>query len=165
MKRKNKTLYLTRGAAVAACYVALTYFSAIFGLSSGVIQLRISEALCILPIFMPEAIPGLFVGCIISNILTSGVIWDVIFGSIATLIGAFGAMLLRRLPSRFIFCATLPTVLSNALIVPFVLIYAYGAQEAYTFIFITVAVGELLSATLCGTALYFALRKIRFLNS
>ena len=145
---------------MAACYIVLTYFSAMLGLSSGVIQLRISEALCILPIFMPEAVTGLFVGCIISNLLTGGVIWDVIFGSLATLLGALGAMLLRKLPSRFIWCTTLPTVIANAIIVPPVLIYAYGATDAYPFIVTTVAIGEILSATVCGTALYFALKRM-----
>lgn len=164
MKRKSKALYLTRGAVVGASYVVLTYLSAIFGLSSGVIQLRISEALCILPIFMPEAIPGLFIGCIISNLITNAVIWDVIFGSLATLIGAFGARLLRKLPTKFIWCATLPTVLSNAVIVPLVLIYAYMVADTYFFILATVTVGEVLSATMCGSALYFALRKSKFLN-
>ena len=163
MKRKSSTLYLTRGALAAACYIALTYASAMLGLSSGVIQLRFAEALCILPIFMPEAVIGLFIGCIISNMLTSALIGDVIFGSLATLIGALGALLLRRLPPRFIWCATLPTVIANAVIVPFVLI-AYGAEDAYWFIFTTVGIGEILSATVCGTALYFALKRVRFLT-
>ncbi|MBO5908148.1 MAG: QueT transporter family protein [Clostridia bacterium] len=162
MKRKLNSLYLTRGAAVAACYIALTYLSAMLGLSSGVIQLRISEALCILPIFMPEATLGLFIGCIISNLITSAVIWDVIFGSLATLIGAVGALALKRLPPRFIWCATLPTVIANALIIPPVLIFAYGVTDAYWFIVTTVGIGEILSATVCGTALYFALKRVRF---
>ena len=113
--RKNKiALFVTRGALIAAMYVALTYLASLFGLSSGAIQFRISEMLCIMPLFFPEAIPGLFIGCLISNILAGGVIYDVIFGSIATLIGAIGARLLRRLPSGIIFLSTLPTVFANS---------------------------------------------------
>ncbi|MBQ7387701.1 MAG: QueT transporter family protein [Clostridia bacterium] len=159
-KNANLVRYTARGAAVAALYVVLTAFSAMLGLSSGVIQLRISEALCILPIFMPEATVGLFVGCLLSNLTVSGgVIWDVIFGSIATLIGALGARALRRLPDKLAWLATLPTVIANALIVPPVLIFAYGAEDTYWFILLTVTVGEILSATVGGAALYYGVKK------
>ena len=163
MKRtSNVVRYTARGAIVAALYVLLTAISAMLGLSSGVIQLRISEALCILPIFMPEATVGLFVGCLISNLITSGgVIWDIIFGSLATLIGAIGARLMRRLPEKLHWMATLPTVVANAIIVPLVLIFAYGAEEAYWFILLTVTVGELGSALVGGTALYYLVKKNR----
>jgi uncharacterized membrane protein len=125
MKTKRSTLYLTRGAMISALYVAVTWLCSIVGLSSGVIQFRLSEALCILPVFMPEAVPALFIGCLLSNIIAGGVIWDVIFGAVATLIGAIGARLLKRLPCGAIFLATVPTLLANAIIVPYVLIYAY----------------------------------------
>ena len=162
MKRKSSSaLWLTRGAMIAAMYVALTYLSSIVGLSSGVIQFRISEALCILPIFFPEAILGLTVGCVISNLVTGAVIWDIIFGSLATLIGAIGARLLRKLPKKLIFLATLPTLFATAIIVPFVLIFAYGAEGAYIFFFLTVGLGELVCATACGTALYYGLEKLK----
>ena len=101
MKNKKIALYTARGALIGALYVVLTLVSALFGLSSGVIQFRISEALCVLPIFMPEAIPGLFIGCIVSNLIAGGVFWDIVFGSIATLIGAILARLLRKLPEKF----------------------------------------------------------------
>lgn len=146
---------------VAAIYVLLTYLSSLMGLASGVIQLRLSESLCILPVFFPEATLGLFIGCLISNLVTGGVIWDVIFGSLATLIGALLARALRRLPPRLSFVITLPTVFSNAIIVPFILQYAYGAEGAYFYFFLTVLAGELLSATLLGTPLYFIIRKNR----
>ena len=112
----GSTRYLTRGALIAALYVGLSYVSTIFGLSSGAIQFRISEALCILPIFMPEAIPGLFIGCILSNIIAGCVLWDIVFGSIATLIGAVGAYALRNLPRKFKWAATLPNLISNIVI-------------------------------------------------
>lgn len=160
MKRKNHAVNLTRGALVAALYVVLTYVSALFGLASGAIQLRISEALCVLPLFMPEAVFGLFVGCLISNLLTTAVIWDVIFGSLATLIGALGAYLVGRCGKKFATLAPLPTVLANAIIVPFVLRFAYGAPEALYFLIFTVGIGEVLSAWVLGLVLYSALKRI-----
>ena len=159
MNRTSPTLALCRGAIVAALYVALTYVSFAFGLASGVIQLRLSEALCILPLFLPEAIPGLAVGCLIANLVTGSALWDIIFGSIATLIGAVGAYLLRRLPEKLKFVATIPTILANALIVPFVLIYAYGATDGYFFILSTVTIGEIISAGVFGTLLYYGMKK------
>ncbi len=163
MKRKNlsSALYITRGAIVAAMYVALTYLASMLGLSSGVIQFRISEALCILPIFMPEAIPGLVIGCLLSNALTGCAVWDIVFGTVATLIGAVGAYLLRKLPEKLAWLATLPTVLANAIIVPFVLMYAYGIQGGYFYFMLTVGIGEVVCATIGGTLLYFAMKKTR----
>ena len=157
--KRTSTLFLTRGALIAALYVALTFAAAAFGLASGTIQFRIYEMLCILPIFMPEAVLALTVGCLVSNVLFSGVVWDIIFGSFATLIGAYLTRLLRHLPERWKFIATLPTVLSNAVIIPFVLIYAFGSQSAYFFLFLSVLIGEFLAATLLGTLLYYALKR------
>ena len=159
MKKKNLTLYTTRGALIAALYVALTAIASMVGLSSGAIQFRISEALCILPIFMPEAIPGLFIGCLLSNILSGCVVWDVIFGSLATLIGAIGARLLIKLPEKFKWVCTLPTILANAIIVPFVLIYAYGITDGYFILMLSVALGEIVCAGVGGSALYYFIKK------
>ena len=157
--KNNSAIYLTRGALISALYVALTYAAALLGLSSGVIQFRISEMLCILPIFMPEAIVGLTLGCVLANFLTGAVIWDVVFGALATLIGALGARALRNIPEKVKFLATLPTLFANAIIVPFVLIYAYGVPDAYPYLMLTVGAGELACATVAGTVLYFALKK------
>lgn len=161
MKKTTKeiTRYTTRGALIGAMYVVLTLLASAMGLSSGVIQFRFSEALCILPVFMPEAIPGLFIGCLISNLLAGGVVWDVVFGSIATLIGAIGAYYLRKLPEKLKWVATLPTVLANMIIVPFVLIYAYGAPDSYFFLALTVGIGEIVCAGFGGTALCYLLKK------
>lgn len=154
---------LTRGALIASLYVALTYLASIFGLSSGVIQFRISEALTILPVFMPEAIPGLFIGCILSNLMTPAVHpLDIVFGSIATLIGALLTYLLRKLPEKWKWVATLPPILANAIIVPFVLMFAYGAEGSYFFFMLTVFIGEAVCAGIGGTLLYLALRKVKF---
>ena len=157
--RKNSTLYTTRGALIAAVYVALTLLASTMGMSSGVIQFRFSEALCILPIFLPEAIPGLFIGCLVSNLIAGGVIWDIIFGSIATLIGAIGSRLLKDLPEGTKWIATLPTVISNMIIVPLVLIFAYGAPDSYIFLMITVGFGEAVCAGIGGSALYYLMKK------
>ena len=162
LKEKNKmlnrkTLSVTVAAVTAALYVALTYLASLVGLSSGVIQFRLSEMLCILPAFLPAAIPGLFIGCILANLLTGAVVWDIVFGSLATLIGAIGAYLLRHRK----YLITLPTIISNTVIVPFVLIYAYGMETiaSYPFFALTVAVGEIVCAGVLGTLLYFALQK------
>ena len=157
----SSTRYLTRGALIAALYVVLTYLSTVFGLSSGAIQFRVSEALLILPIFMPEAIPGLFIGCIVSNIVSGCVIWDIIFGSLATLIGAVGAYLLRRVPERIKWIATLPNLLSNMVIVPFVLMYAYGVSGGFFLLSLSVGIGELVCGVIGGTVLYYSINDVR----
>ena len=150
-----KTKQLTQGAIVATLYVILTGISRLFGLDSGVIQVRFSEAMCILPVFTPAAIPGLFVGCILSNILAGGIIWDVIFGSLATLLGAMGTRFLRK--SKFL--ATLPPILANAIIVPFVLYYAYGIPGSISYFMLTVGIGEIISCGVLGLILYSGIKK------
>ena len=117
MRNKN-VVFITQAAMIAAIYCVLTWVSASFNLASGSVQMRLSEALCILPFFTPAAIPGLTIGCLIANLTTGCVIWDVIFGSLATLIGAMGTYLLRKHE----FLCTLPPVIANMLIVPAVLI-------------------------------------------
>lgn len=159
-KQKVLVRYVTRAALVAALYVVLTMISAMFGLSSMEVQLRISEALCILPVFMPEAVVGLFLGCFLSNIMVpNAVIWDIIFGSLATLIGAIGAYMLRNLPHKYMWCATIPTIAANALIVPLVLVLAMGVEQAYVVVLALVGAGEIISAGVLGSILYYAIRK------
>ena len=160
--KKKATLRLTRAALIAALYVALTYVSAAFSLSSGAIQFRLSEMLCILPIFMPEAVVGLTLGCLLANLLTGCVLWDIIFGAVATFIGAIGARLLRKLPEKLKFIATVPTVFANAIIVPFVLMYAYGAPGSYFYFALTVGIGEVVCASVLGTGIYYPLKKVSF---
>ena len=161
MKNK-KVKFIVDAAVIAALYVVLTYLAAAFNLSSGVIQVRFSEALTILPVFTPAAIPGLFVGCILANALTGAVVNDVICGSIATLIGAVGAWLIgkyvmNRLKYAY-FLAPLSTIIANAAIVPFVLRYAYGMQDAMWYMVLTVGLGEIISAGMFGVVLYLAIR-------
>ena len=153
--KKTSTTMIAHGAMIAALYVALCMvFQPI---SYGEVQFRIAEALTILPFFTPAAIPGLFVGCIISNLLGGGVLIDVIFGSIATLIGAIGTRMLRNSNP---FLAPVPPILANALIIPFVLRYGYGVPLAIPFMMLTVGIGEVLGCGVLGLVLLFALKKI-----
>ncbi|MBQ3023063.1 MAG: QueT transporter family protein [Clostridia bacterium] len=153
----KKTQFLTQSALVASLYVALTLISASLGLASGVIQVRISEALTILPMFTAAAIPGLFVGCIAANLVTGAALWDIVFGSVATLLGAVGTYLLRR--NRYL--ATIPPIMSNTLIIPFVLKIAYGVSDGYSFLFLTIFSGELISCGVLGILLSRALAKTK----
>ena len=151
-----KTKKLTMASLIAALYVMLTLLARLFGLDSGAIQLRFSEALCILPIFTPAAIPGLFAGCLLSNILAGAVVWDVIFGSLATLLGAIGTRLLRKNP----YLAVIPPILANTLIIPFVLSFAYGIPGGIPYFMLTVGIGEVLSCGVLGLLLYRYIKKI-----
>lgn len=155
MKNKNVT-FLTQAAMIAAIYVVLTYIFAPF--SFGEVQVRISEALTILPLFTPAAIPGLFVGCLIGNILGGAILPDIICGSIATLFGAVGTWLLRDKKPIF---GTFPPVIANVLIVPFVLRYGYGVNLPIPFMMLTVGVGEVISCCILGMILHTALKRYR----
>lgn len=151
--------YVTLSATIAALYVVLTLISAAFGLSSGAIQLRISEALCVLVAFTPAAIPGLTIGCLISNLVASANILDIIFGTLATFLGALGGYYLRKKK----WLITLPTLLSNVIIVPLVIVYGFGVKDmALPLVALTVGIGEFLSATVLGTGLLLILQKYNF---
>ena len=157
MNKKNIYL-LTQAAMIAALYVVLTFIANAFGLANYSVQVRFSEALTILPFFTPAAIPGLFIGCLISNILTGCAIPDIIFGSIATLIGALGTWKLRGIGN--VFLSPLPPILANTIIVPFVLRYAYGIRPLWLS-FLTVGAGEIISCGILGLLLAFTLNKYR----
>ena len=154
----SKARYLCQCAGIAAFYVVLTWFSTLFGLSSGVIQVRFSEALCILPVFIPAAVPGLTIGCLIANLLSGCVVIDVFVGAFATFLGAIGTYWLRKQK----LLAFLPPILSNAFIVPWVLKLAYGIGDAYWLLVITVGLGEVISAGVLGFLLYRVLKKVNF---
>ena len=157
MNKKNIYL-LTQAAIIAALYVVLTFIANAFGLANYSVQVRFSEALTILPFFTPAAIPGLFIGCLISNILTGCAIPDIIFGSLATLIAAFGTWKLRGIGN--VFLSPLPPILANTIIVPFVLRYAYGIRPLWLS-FLTVGAGEIISCGILGLLLAFTLNKYR----
>lgn len=151
----KKVNFICQTAMIAALYVVLTFVFSAF--ASGVVQVRVSEALTILPFFTPAAIPGLAVGCLLSNWLTGCVIWDVVFGSLATLIGALGSYALRKHQ----WLVPIPPIVANVIIVPLVLRYAYGAPDAIPFMMATVGAGEIISCYVLGMLNLFALKKFR----
>ena len=146
---KNKTRFVVQASLIAALYVVLTYLSSLFGLSSGAIQLRLSEALTVLPVYFSSAVPGLFIGCILANILTGSAALDIIFGSLATLIGAVLTYIFRK---KKLLAPIFP-IISNTVIIPFVLVYGYGIQGSLWYFMLTVGIGEILSCGVLGLAL------------
>ena len=154
MKTKNTAMMVAFGGVIAALYVVLTWIANLMGLASGAIQVRLSEALTILPVFTVTAIPGLTVGCVLANLLTGCAAWDVVFGSLATLLGAIGTRLLRNRP----LLAWIPPVMSNAVIVPIILIKVYGVPDAWWYLVLTVGAGEIIACGLLGLLLWRALR-------
>ena len=144
------------GGVIAALYVVLTIVANALGLASGAIQVRFSEALTILPVFTATAIPGLTVGCLLANLITGCALWDVVFGSLATLIGAAGTRLLRKKPML----AWIPPVISNMVIVPIVLQQVYGVPDAWWYLVLTVGAGEVISCGILGLLLYHSLKNV-----
>ena len=156
-KQSSKIIYITQAALIAAIYTVLTMIAAGFDLASGAIQVRFSEALTIMPFFTPAAIPGLTIGCLLSNLLTGCALPDIIFGSLATFLGAVGSYALRR--NRWL-CA-LPPIISNMLIIPFILTYAYHIPGGVPLFMLTVGIGELISCMGLGQILLQVLRPLR----
>ena len=162
MKNKN-VLYLTQAAMIAALYVVLTMIANALGIASGNIQVRFSEALTVLPFLTPAAVPGLFIGCLIANLVP-----DIIFGSLATLIAAIGTWMLgkaalgkdEKQKKLFTWLSPLPPILANAVIIPPVLKYAYGILPMW-FSVITVTAGEIISCGIFGLILLAALKKYK----
>ena len=153
---RNKTLQLANAGMIAALYVVLTWIANLLGLASGAIQIRLSEALTILPVFTMAAVPGLTVGCVLANLLTGCAAWDVVFGSLATLIGAVGTRLLKDKP----LLAWIPPVVSNAAIVPIILIKVYGVPDAWWYLVLTVGAGEIIACGILGLLLWRSLKNV-----
>ncbi len=159
-KMNKKAKYIAQGAMIAALYVVLTLVANAFGLANAAIQVRISEALTVLPFFTPAAIPGLFVGCILSNILTGCLPLDTVFGSLATLLGAFGTYIISRKlrhNKTAQWLAPVPSIIANMLIVPFVLAYVYRFEGSIPYFMLTVGIGEVISCGFLGLVLLYAL--------
>lgn len=154
--KNQKVMFLTRAAMIAAVYVVLSVVFAPFGTKA--VQVRIAEALTILPVFSSAAVPGLFVGCLIGNMLAGSILPDVIFGSLATLIGALGTRALQRTHPVL---GTFPPILSNMIIVPLVLRYGYGDPLPIPYMMLTVGIGEIISCGVLGMILYAALKPIK----
>lgn len=155
-KTENKIMFMCQAAMIAAIYIVITIIGG--ALSFGEIQIRFSEALTILPVFTPAAIPGLFVGCLLGNIIGGCILPDIIFGSLATLIGAWFTWTLR---SKSKYLAPLPPILANTLIVPFILRYGYQVPLPIPFMMLTVGIGEIVSCGVLGLVLHSALSRYR----
>ena len=162
MKNK-KIVFITQGAVIAALYVVFTLISATFNLASMEIQARLSEMLCILPVFTPAAIPGLFIGCLISNVIWGTGALDIVFGSLATLIGAVGTYLLRKIALKYKwsgFIASIPPIISNAIIIPFVLVKTLELETAaIPLLILSVGIGEVIACGILGTGLFYIIKR------
>lgn len=154
MKKRN--LFITQAALIAALYVVLTLVSAAFGLDSKAIQFRLSEVLTVLPALTPAAIPGLFIGCLLSNFICGAMLPDMIFGSLATFIGAVGTYFIGK---RVKWLSALPPIAANTVIVPLVLKYAYHLDGTVPFFALTVFIGEFVCCGILGTVLLYAMPK------
>ena len=166
--KKNITHQVAFGGVIAALYVVLTWVASLANMASGAIQVRLSEALTILPVFTAAAVPGLTVGCVLANALFGLGPWDIVLGSIATLLGAIGTRLLKNKPAL----AWLPPVISNMLIVPAVLLLYHFPDVSVTLPFsgttinasgylplmITVGIGEVISCGGLGMLMHGALK-------
>ncbi len=157
----TKTKYLIYGAMIAAIYFVLTY--AVAPISSGLFQCRVSEALCILPYFTPAAVPGLFVGCLTANLLMGSPIYDVVFGSAATLLAA---ILTRQIAQQYPtpgarWLIPAPAVLLNALVVGWILSNVYDVGAPYWVCASYVALGQIGACYVLGMPLLFLLERYK----
>lgn len=151
----KRTTFLTQAAVITAIYVVLVF---IFQYSSfGPVQFRIAEALTVLPYFTPAAIPGVTLGCFLSAILFGADILDIVFGSLATLIAAILSYNLRF--NKFL--VPIPPIVVNAIIIPFVLRYAYFETTALPFLILSVGAGQIVAAGILGIGLLFSLDKVK----
>ena len=148
------TKTLARGAIIAALYAVLTLL--LQPLSYGEVQIRFSEALTLLPILMPEAVPALAVGCLLANVLGGCMIVDIVFGTLATLLAAICT---RRLRERFWLAALMP-VLFNGVIVGAVVHYYYAPMIALPLCMLSVAAGEAVACLVVGPVLLRVLRRV-----
>lgn len=161
---RSRALFMAQAAMIAALYTVLTFLANAFGLANYAVQVRFSEALTILPFFTPAAIPGLYIGCLLSNILTGCALPDIVFGSLATLLGALGTYALRR----WKWCAPVCPIIANTIIVPLVLVYGYGLLiegmsliQCLGFYCLTVGAGEIISCGILGMILLTILEKYK----
>ncbi len=168
MKNYFTTKRLCRAGVIAALYAALTYVFMPFAF--GGLQIRPAEALCVLPLLFPEAVPALFIGCVLSNLSSPYFVYDVVFGSLATLVSAFGSYMVGRFIKKEglkIFLSGLFPVVINALVLPLVIIFLCGGggeysslTVAYFTIAASIAFTESVWVYALGTPLYIAVKKL-----
>ena len=150
---KWSTRQIATAAIIAALYTVMSLLSSVFGLTYGPIQCRFSEALTVLPFFLPEAVPGLFVGCLVTNLMSTVGPLDIIFGSMATLLAALWT---AKMPNKFL--ATLPPVICNAVIIGAMIAWYEGGFSAqfpalFAYNALTVGIGEAIACYVLGTLL------------
>ena len=158
-KSRFTTRQLATAGIIAAVYTVMSMFASVFGIAYGPIQCRFSEALTVLPFFLPEAIPGLFIGCLVTNLMSTVGPLDIVFGSLSTLIAAIWT---RKMPNKWL--APLPPVVCNAVIVGAEIAYFAtldGAAfwPAYALNAFTVGLGEAIACYVLGTLLLRALER------
>ena len=166
MNKKIMTKQLCRAAVITALYVALTY--AFMPFAFGPIQIRPAEALCILPLFFPEAIPALFLGCALSNLGSPYAVFDVPVGATTTLLAAFSSYLVgqfcKKEGLKFILGGFFPIVL-NAFIIPIVFLYLYGDTAAsavvYFYNVFTIFISQCIWVYGLGALLYYPLKRLK----
>lgn len=169
MNRTNKTRFMTEGAVIAALYAVLTYIAAAMNLAYGSVQFRFSEALTILPIFTPAAIPGLAIGCFISNLGSPLGIIDWVFGTLATLLAAIATRMLREIKWKEIpFLAVIPPILINAIVIGFEIAclsdagafsFTNASFASFITFFLSVGIGQLVVCVGLGIPLIITLNK------
>lgn len=162
-----KTLSIVQAAMIASIYIALTLIAAGFDLASGAVQVRFSECLTVLPYYTPAAIPGLIIGCLLANFMTGSIMLDVIFGTVATAIGAYASYYVARngFPEGRPFINRLLVsfcpVIANSIIIPLVLTYGYGLPGGLIMQGISVGIGEVIACVIFGQILLAALHPVR----
>ena len=164
MNKKSSTILLCRSGIISALYVGLTM--AFGALAYGPLQIRPAEALCILPLFFPETIPGLFVGCMLANLLSGYGALDIVLGSLTTLISAvvtwgIGKALKQNFLSAIL--GGIPPVLFNAIVIPFVIILASPDESlsAYWVYFAQMLITQSVWVYALGMPLYFGIKRMR----
>ena len=169
MNRFFNTKRLCRAGIIAALYVALTY--AFAPLAFGPFQIRPAEALCILPVFFPEAIPALYIGCMLSNLASPYFVYDVFIGSLATLLAAFSSYMvgsfLKKEPLRLIVCG-IPPILFNATLIPLIIVFLCGGAEGYASASVayfacmgSIALTEAVWVYALGAPLYYTVQRLQ----
>ena len=166
MSKRNHLNYIITASLIAAAYAALTFLSSIFGLAFGPIQLRLSEVLTILPVFTPAAIPGLTIGCFISNIGSFNAV-DMIFGTLATLSAAFLTYCFKGIKFKGIpLLSMLPPVIINAVIIGFEIAVFFMPDASFLWAFLIsaaeVGIGQFIVCYVLGIPFYIAVNKYNF---
>lgn len=155
-----KVKQMTFSSMIAAIYFLLCFVEQDF--ASGAIQCRISEGLTLLPLFFPEAIIGVTLGCLIFNIVY-GTLFDIIFGTLATLLaGVITYFIGKVIKNDYlkILIGGIPPIIINALVIPLILIFSYNSPDNYFYLVLTVGIGQFIAVYVVGFIIYFPFKKM-----